>query len=101
MNTSDIPDPVFRDAVAAIDSGDVPALELMLAEHPRLLGERLRAGEGYFRDPYLLWFVAGNPVRSGSLPANVADVTRTIIDYETLPLPFEEEAAAASLRHAS
>lgn len=80
MNTSDIPDSVFRDAVAAIDAGDVPALELLLADHPRLLGERLRAGEGYFRDPYLLWFVAGNPVRNGSLPANVADVTRTIID---------------------
>ncbi|GAB1721781.1 MAG: hypothetical protein GDA65_07735 [Nitrospira sp. CR1.1] len=31
----------------------------------------------------------------------IKGVTRTIIDYETLPLPFEEEAAAASLRHAS
>lgn len=28
-------------------------------------------------------------------------VARTIIDYETLPLPFEEEVEAASLRHAS
>lgn len=80
MNTIDIPDPVFRDAVAAIDAGDVRALEYLLAEHPRLLGDRLRAGEGYFRDPYLLWFVAGNPVRNGTLPANVADVTRTIIE---------------------
>ncbi|MGC3976235.1 MAG: VOC family protein [Nitrospira sp.] len=31
----------------------------------------------------------------------IKGVARTIIDYETLPLPFEEEVEAASLRHAS
>lgn len=79
MNTTDIPDPIFRDAVAAIDSGDLKALEALLEKYPSLPGDRLHAGEGYFRDPYLLWFVAGNPVRNGCLPANIAEVTRTII----------------------
>ena len=31
----------------------------------------------------------------------IKGVARTIIDYETLPLPFEEDVEAASLRHAS
>lgn len=31
----------------------------------------------------------------------IKGVARTIIDYETLPLPFEDEVEAASLRHAS
>lgn len=31
----------------------------------------------------------------------IKGVARTIIDYDTLPLPFEEEVEAASFRHAS
>ena len=31
----------------------------------------------------------------------IKGVTRTIVDYDTLPLPFEEDVEAASLRHAS
>lgn len=77
----EIPDPLFRDAVAAIDSGDVSALEGLLAAHPELVRDRLAGygGEGYFREPYLLWFVAENPIRNGKLPANIAQVTRTIL----------------------
>lgn len=41
---------------------------------------RVAAGEGYFKDPYLLWFVAGNPIRRDTLPGNIGDVARTIID---------------------
>jgi Ankyrin repeats (3 copies) len=74
-----IPDPPFREAVAAIDAGDVRALEALLAAHPRLLRDRADCGDGYFHRPYLLWFVAENPVRNGRLPANVAQVTRTIV----------------------
>ena len=78
--TEEVADPLFREAVGAIDAGDVAALERLLAVHPRLVRDRIDGGgEGYFRDPYLLWFVAENPVRNGTLPANIAEVTRTIL----------------------
>ncbi len=82
----------FREAVGAMDAGDLPRLELLLAQHPRLLRDRLdtpgawlrdRVGgalEQFFQRPYLLWFVAEDPVRQGTLPPNIAQVTRTILD---------------------
>lgn len=85
-------DALFREAVAAIDAGDGSALERVLAEHPRLVRDRLkspgawlsdrlgRALKGFFKHPYLLWFVAEDPVRNGTLPPNIAFLTRTIID---------------------
>ncbi|HEX3552158.1 MAG TPA: ankyrin repeat domain-containing protein [Thermoanaerobaculia bacterium] len=84
-------DPLFREAVAAIDAGDVSALERLLAANPGLVRERLdspgdwlreqvgSALEGYFRQSYLLWFVAENPIRNDRLPANITQVTRAII----------------------
>jgi peptide-methionine (S)-S-oxide reductase len=84
-------DTQFREAVSAIDAGDIPALERLLDAHPGLADERLdaagawlrdqvgRALDGFFARPYLLWFVAEDPVRTGTLPANIADVTRTLI----------------------
>ena len=71
--------PLFRDALAALDSGDVAVLERLLADHPEVLRERPEFGEGYFRRPYLLWFVAENPVRNGRLPDKIAAVTRVIL----------------------
>ena len=79
MDSLRIRDPLFRDAVAAGDRGDVSAVERLLAAHPRLVRERVDGGEGYFRDPYLLWFVAENPARNGTLPASIARVTRAIV----------------------
>jgi hypothetical protein len=84
-------DALFREAIAAIDTGDVPALERLLAREPRLLSDRLtRPGawlrdkvggalDGFFKKPWLLWFVAEDPVRNGTLPANIAEVARAII----------------------
>jgi peptide-methionine (S)-S-oxide reductase len=84
-------DSAFRDAVAAIDAGDVASLERLLAATPALVRERLtrpgawlrdkvgRALDGFFRGPYLLWFVAEDPVRNGTLPPNIAHVARVII----------------------
>lgn len=91
MAEPDLLDSLFRDAVSAIDAGDVAALERLLAGQPRLLRDRLHspgawlrdkvggALEGFFARPYLLWFVAEDPVRNGKLPANIALVARAII----------------------
>ena len=86
-------DALFRDAVAAIDAGDVRAIESLLASHPALISNRLDAPGQWLRDkvgnatepgefferPYLLWFIAEDPVRCGRLPANIADIALTII----------------------
>ena len=79
MDNLEIPDPVFREAVSAIDAGDVNALEHLLATQPRLVRDRIDCGEGYFRRPYLFWFVAENPIRNGRLPGNIVEVTRAIL----------------------
>jgi len=85
-------DALFREAVSAIDAGDVAPLENLLAAHPGLVRDRLddpgawlrdKVGDavnGFFRRPYLLWFVAEDPVRNGALPRNIADIARTIIE---------------------
>jgi peptide-methionine (S)-S-oxide reductase len=85
-------DAAFREAVAAIDAGDVERLERLIAATPALVRERLTspgawlrdriggAADGFFQKPYLLWFVAEDPVRNGRLPANIAAVARAIID---------------------
>ncbi|HKC23244.1 MAG TPA: ankyrin repeat domain-containing protein [Thermoanaerobaculia bacterium] len=76
-------DPLFRTAVAAIDAGDVTLLEGLLAANPRVVRDRIDSGEGYFRRPYLLWFVAENPVRNGTLPENIGEVARAIVRAAT------------------
>jgi hypothetical protein len=74
-------DDQFREAVRLIDAGDAPALERLLDANPRLVRERTDFGdEAYFHRPYLLWFVAENPVRNDRLPTNIAEVARVIID---------------------
>src|ERR1051325_7120239 len=85
-------DALFHQAVSAIDAGDVAALERLLDAHPRLVRERLTSAgpwlrdqignalDGFFRQPYLLWFVAEDPVRNGKLPGNIAQVTRIILE---------------------
>ena len=71
----------FQAAVAAIDAGDVSTLERLLGANPALVRERLNSPrKGFFRKPYLLWFVAEDPVRNGKLPANIAEIARAIIE---------------------
>ena len=84
-------DQLFQAAVASIGTGDVPALERLLTDHPQLARQRLTAPgpwlrdkiggalDGFFNDPYLLWFVAEDLPVLGSLPNNIADVTRAIL----------------------
>jgi peptide-methionine (S)-S-oxide reductase len=77
-----IRDPLFAQAVAAIDKGDIPALNALIAGNPALVSTRLDNGEtGYFADPYLLWFVAENPIRNRKLPANIVEVARAIAGH--------------------
>jgi peptide-methionine (S)-S-oxide reductase len=74
-----IRDPELRDAVAAIHAGDLAAIERLPAEllHRRIL-EPEGYGDSYFRDPMLLWFVAGNPALR-LLPDNIALLTRALL----------------------
>lgn len=94
MKNSDIRDPLFLEAVEAIDSGNAFGLQELLMKHPYLVSERLDYPEdGYFKDPYLLFFVADNPIRHEKLPANIADITRILIDAvrKNAPESFREQ----------
>jgi hypothetical protein len=67
--------------VELLDTGDVTGLRAHLNQHPNLVHQHVVfEGGNYFRDPTLLEFVAENPVRHGTLPANIVDVTRVILD---------------------
>ena len=71
----------FHRAVELLDAGDVVGLRAHLNQHPNLVHQHVVfEGGNYFRDPTLLEFVAENPVRHGTLPANIVDVTRVILD---------------------
>jgi len=88
LDRSAIADPAFRAAVDAIHAGDVAALARLLDAEPRLLRDRILGPEvyrrvqrrGYFTDPKLFWFVAGNPTLVASMPSNMADVAQVMID---------------------
>jgi hypothetical protein len=83
--------PLFQQALVAIDASDLSALQRLLHEHPELAttrlehpGEWLRSRVGsalddFFARPYLLWFVAEDPVRADALPSNICQVAETII----------------------
>jgi len=82
MKNSDITNPLFRQAVEAIETGDIGLLTTLITENQRLVRNKLDLPEpGYFQNPYLLWFVADNPIRNGKLPANIVDVTELLIGY--------------------
>jgi len=88
----DVFDADFREGVLAIDSGDVAVLDRLVRSNPALVRDRLESNpewlrdivgrtlDGFFRRPYLLWFVADDPVRNGRLPANIAEAARVIVD---------------------
>ncbi|HEY4336309.1 MAG TPA: ankyrin repeat domain-containing protein [Puia sp.] len=80
MNTKDIKDDSFRAAVEAVDSGNVLSLRQLLEADASLAIRRLDSpAEGYFARPYLLWFVADNPIRQERLPANIVEVAEVIL----------------------
>jgi len=76
-----IEDATFRRVVELLDAGNVADLRAHLHQHPDLVHQHVAfEGGNYFRHPTLLEFVAENPVRHGTLPANIVDVTRVILD---------------------
>ena len=75
-----IEDPLFRRAVHFIDAGDAGGLAQLLSENPGLILQRVTfEGDNYFNNPSLLEFIAENPIRRGTLPANIIDVARVIL----------------------
>jgi hypothetical protein len=76
-----IEDPVFRRAVDLIDAGDVAGLRGYLKQHPKLVHQHVAfEGWNYFHNPTLLEFIAGNPVRRRTLPKNIVEVAKVILD---------------------
>ncbi len=85
-------DVLFREAVAFLESGRLDGLQRLLAANPSIATARLtepgpwlcdRFGgklPDFFQQPYLLWFVAEDPVRTGQLPRNIALIAQTILD---------------------
>ena len=79
-----VKDANFKAAIRAMEAGDLEGMKRILAEHPYLATARAEE-EGwfagpYFKHPYLLEFVAENPIRTGKLPANICEIARAIID---------------------
>jgi ankyrin repeat protein len=67
--------------VDLLDDGDIDGLGQHLAGYPDLIRQRVTfEGSNYFREPGLLEFIAENPVRHDSLPPNIVEVARTILD---------------------
>jgi hypothetical protein len=78
-----IEDFTFRRAVELLDAGDTAGLRAHLSQHPKLAHQHVVfEGGNYFRNPTLLEFVAENPVRHGTLPKNIVEVTKVILDAD-------------------
>ncbi|MCC8426701.1 ankyrin repeat domain-containing protein [Mucilaginibacter sp. UR6-11] len=76
----DIADIIVQQAITAIDSGKTAELMELIDLHPDLVVDRLQNNDdGYFKNPYLLWFVADNPIRTDQLRHNILDVTRSLL----------------------
>ncbi len=76
-----IEDPIFRRAVDLVDAGNEAELRTLLHEHPAIVRQRvLFEGGNYFRNPTLLEFAAENPIRHGTLPANIVEMVKLILE---------------------
>jgi hypothetical protein len=76
-----IEDLIFRRAVDLIDAGDAAGLRAYLLEHPSLVHQHVVfEGMNYFHDPALLEFIAENPVRHGTMPKDIVEVAKVILD---------------------
>lgn len=89
MKTTDITDPIFLQAVNAIDNGWMDELQTLIQQHPHLVrGKLITPNEdGYFKDPYLIYFVADNPIRNEKLPDNIVEITSFLTDTVKCEVP--------------
>lgn len=72
----------FEQAISAIDTGDINKLQLLLRENPDLLSQRHPIPDkGYFANPYLIWFIANNPIRDEKMASNIMAITEFLIDH--------------------
>lgn len=75
-----IEDKAFRRAIELMDAGDEAGLSAHLAAHPDVTRQRVSfEGGNYFRNPNLLAFIAENPIRRGSMPANAIAIAEVIL----------------------
>ncbi|MFL5637887.1 MAG: ankyrin repeat domain-containing protein [Gemmatimonadaceae bacterium] len=74
------PHPLFTEALAAFDAGDIERLRKLLAENPDLVHARtnLEPPYHYFTGATLLHHVAGNPGRA-RLPDNVVAIAQLLL----------------------
>jgi hypothetical protein len=71
----------FQRALDLLDAGDASGLAAHLAAHPALIRQRVDwAGAEYLQRPSLLEFIAENPVRHGTLPANAVELAQVLLD---------------------
>lgn len=74
-------DPLFSRALEYIDKGQSSELYQLLEENPLLTRIRLeQPSDGYFSHPYLLYFIADNPIRTGRLADNLLQTTRVLVE---------------------
>jgi len=73
-------DTIFLQAIAAFDSGNAATLIDIITKHSSLIQNRIQNNtDGYFKDPYFLWFIADNPIRTGKLPVNILEITSVLL----------------------
>ena len=76
-----IEDATIRRAVDLLDAGNGAGLRAYLVQHPNLVHQRVVfEGGNYFHNPTLLEFIAENPVRHGTLPKEIVEVAKVILD---------------------
>jgi hypothetical protein len=92
-----IEDATFRRAVDLLDAGDAAGLRAHLQLHSHLAHQHVVfEGGNYFRNPTLLEFVAENPIRHGTLPGNILDVSKVILDAGVEPSALNETLGLVS-----